>query len=76
MTDVADRTQHLFVVRVWQESGDIAPGPWRGSVEHVRSGQRLYFVSLTDLADFITWRAKSVSQTESLTDTDLSGSCS
>ena len=37
--------RHSFVVRIWREAGD---GPaeaviWRGSVDHVGSGDRLYF---------------------------------
>ncbi len=56
MSDAADRPHHLFIVRLWRESGRTSPGQWRGSVEHVPSGRRLYFVSLSDLADFITLR--------------------
>jgi hypothetical protein len=54
--DVVQRPEHLFVVRMWQESSRRAPDQWRGSVEHVPSGQRLYFVSLGDLNAFITTR--------------------
>jgi hypothetical protein len=50
------RAQHLFVVRMWLEPSRIANASWRGSVEHVPSGQRLYFTSLADLNDFIHWR--------------------
>jgi hypothetical protein len=49
-----DRLQHLFVVRMWQEPSEVAPpGQWRGSVEHVPSGERLYFASIEDLNTFI-----------------------
>ncbi len=47
---------HLFIVRVWPEPAGSRAWPWRGSVEHVSSGQRLYFSALADLNDFITWR--------------------
>jgi len=51
------RPQHLFIVRIWQEPSRAAPpGQWRGMVEHVPAGQRLYFSSLGDLVDFITCR--------------------
>jgi hypothetical protein len=54
-----DRSQHLFIVRMWQEPGNRNPDQWRGSVEHVPSAQRLYFASLGDLNDFITLRLNS-----------------
>ena len=44
----------LFIVRIWNASSQL-PGAWRGSVEHVPTGQRLYFTSLADLNDFITF---------------------
>ncbi|MBN1992011.1 MAG: hypothetical protein JW953_04860 [Anaerolineae bacterium] len=50
------RPQHLFVVRMWLEPSHLADPSWRGLVEHVPSGQRLYFASLVDLNDFIHWR--------------------
>jgi hypothetical protein len=59
LPDTKDRSQHLFIVRMWQEPGDHKPDQWRGSVEHVSSAQRLYFASLDDLNDFITLRLNS-----------------
>jgi hypothetical protein len=48
------RPQHLFIVRLWQEPSRAAPpGQWRGSVEHVPTGERLYFCALADLDGFI-----------------------
>jgi hypothetical protein len=47
---------HLFIVRVWREAAGTVSSPWRGSVEHVPTGQRLHFSALADLNDFITWR--------------------
>ena len=51
--------RHSFIVRVWREdSADQASGLWRGSIEHVTSGQRLHFISLDALAEFVGhyWR--------------------
>ena len=46
--------RHLFIVRVWREDSRVAPGgQWRGSVEHVPSGQRIHFVSLEALTEFV-----------------------
>jgi hypothetical protein len=56
VTNTSSRTEHLFIVRVWQEPSQSAPAHWRGSVEHVPSGQRVYFESLNDLTDFIALR--------------------
>ncbi len=50
------RAEYLFIVRMWQEPGQPVVAHWRGYVEHVPSGQRLYFTSLTDLNDFIGQR--------------------
>lgn len=50
------RTEDLFIVRIWQEPGSVeaAGGEgWRGSVQHVRSGQHIHFRRLADLDDFI-----------------------
>ncbi len=46
--------RHVFVVRVWREASQANPGgQWRGSVEHVPTGQRIYFASLEALLEFI-----------------------
>jgi hypothetical protein len=53
------RTEDLFIVRIWQEPGSVeAAGEegWRGSVQHVLSGQRIHFRRLVDLDDFIRGR--------------------
>ncbi len=63
---VTTRTEHLFIVRMWQEPSQAARAAhWRGYIEHVPSGQRLYFTSLTDLNDFIGQRLKSTASSGS-----------
>lgn len=55
MTTTSERTQHLFVVRMWQEADAVTAIPqWRGSVKHVLSEQSHYFTQLPDLLNFIT----------------------
>lgn len=60
----AHRSEHLFVVRMWQEpaSAEMSEAPansaqdrsdWRGTVQHILSGERVYFVQLPDLNAFI-----------------------
>lgn len=54
--DADRRSNHLFIVRIWQEPGAVeAAGDegWRGSVQHVRSGERIYFRQFSDLNAFI-----------------------
>lgn len=49
-----DRTS-AFIVRVWIEQREVASAPvtWRGSIEHVESGESRYLTDLGDLARFI-----------------------
>jgi hypothetical protein len=51
-----ERLEHRFVVHVWFESAGRANGQWRGEIDHVGHGRRLYFSSLGDLTDFIKIR--------------------
>lgn len=54
MPSPSQRDHQLFVVRTWQETSDVAPTEqWRGSVEHVPSGRRLYFSTLDQLSEFV-----------------------
>lgn len=47
----------MFVVRMWHEASAVVPvGQWRGSVEHLASGQRQYFYHLPDMLEFISAR--------------------
>ncbi len=55
-----DRTEHLFVVRVWRETVGASSEKWRGSIEHVSTKQRLFFTSLADVHDFIAARLTDV----------------
>lgn len=44
-----------FIVRVWCESGEV-PGAvraWRGSIEHVASGERSFFTELHAVIAFM-----------------------
>ena len=54
MALLEDRTA-VFIVRVWCErgAGDSAVSEWRGSVEHVRSGERSFFRNLETMCEFM-----------------------
>jgi hypothetical protein len=54
MSLLEDRTA-AFIVRIWCERGDgeSAASEWRGSVEHVESGQRAFFRHLDAVQDFM-----------------------
>jgi hypothetical protein len=46
---------HSFVVRIWHEAVDKKGNfvVWRGSIDHVGSGRRLYFDDLDGIVRFI-----------------------
>jgi hypothetical protein len=54
--EVIQRSEHLFVVRMWREQAAVGQGQWRGSVDHVTSGQKHYFSNTSDLIEFVTLR--------------------
>lgn len=44
----------VFLVRIWPAQQPDSRRAWRGSVQHVHSGRRLYFSGLVDVVEFIT----------------------
>lgn len=54
MALLEDRTA-AFIVRIWCEQGDesSASVEWRGSVEHVQSGERAFFRHLETVVEFM-----------------------
>lgn len=55
ITPQEQRSQHLFIVRLWQEADAVtATVQWRGLVKHVLSEQNHYFTHLPDLLAFIS----------------------
>lgn len=55
MQEPTVRHEHLFLIHIWSQIGpENTVSGWRGSVQHVASGQRLYFATLHDLNDFIS----------------------
>lgn len=54
MALLEDRTA-VFIVRVWCERGDGGAdvSEWRGSVEHIQSGQRAFFRNLEAVLEFV-----------------------
>ncbi len=50
---------HAFVVKIWHERRDIAGAEpiWRGSVDDVEGGPRIYFDSLGVLCSYLTQHA-------------------
>jgi hypothetical protein len=61
MALLEDRTA-VFIVRVWCERGsaDSAVSEWRGSVEHVQSGQRTFFRHLEAVIEFMKPRLEGI----------------
>ena len=48
-----DPSQHLFIVRMWQEVGSRKLDRWPGPFEQRPLAQRLYFPSPDDLSNII-----------------------
>ena len=50
-----EENTHAFVVRVWLEPRELegAQPEWRGVIEHVPSGERLYIKDLEEVVSFI-----------------------
>ena len=46
---------HSFVVRIWNDATDsaVASASWRGSIDHVSTGKRIYFRDLQKMMRFI-----------------------
>ncbi len=48
------RRKAAFLLSFWLEPGsDASGGTWRGSVEHLGSGRRLYFNQIASLVGFL-----------------------
>ena len=62
---VMERSEHRFVVRIWLETDAGTGGQWRGVVDHIGSGRKVYFSALTDLVDFMRLRMTESSQPSS-----------
>ena len=54
-----DQRTFAFIVKIWWERRDVeqAAPVWRGSVEDVQSGRRVYFGSLPELCAYLEQRA-------------------
>jgi hypothetical protein len=44
-----------FILRIWREQGEFESSTteWRGSIEHVGSGQRIFFRELSVIGEFL-----------------------
>ena len=47
---------HTFVIRLWLEPRDIkgAEPVWRGRIDHVENGSRIYVKSVDEIKAFLT----------------------
>jgi len=46
---------HSFILRIWQEASESEEpsDDWRGSIDHVGTGRRLYFRDLDGISRFV-----------------------
>jgi len=56
-----ERIEHVFLVRMWLEPGS-GNANWRGSVQHVSTGRRLFVGSPGEVGDFIALQLQSSPQ--------------
>ena len=64
-TDVTAQEYASFLVRLWRCGVPAAGGPsgeWQGEVEHIQSGQRWGFNSLSELWHFLNQQMAEYSQ--------------
>lgn len=54
MADSSETDHHLFIVRIWTDAGKSTPSIRRGSIEHVSSGERRYFLELGEMQVFVS----------------------
>lgn len=49
------RYVHAFVVKLWLERREVegVRPEWRGRIDHVQSGQRIYFRDIAEIVHFI-----------------------
>ena len=54
-TMVFDNDASSYVIRMWRESaaGDSEQGEWRGWIQHVQSGKRIFFRDTAVITSFI-----------------------
>ena len=48
-----DRSEDLFVIRIWSEPSADGQAPWRAFVTHTSTGEREYFTSYAQLFAFL-----------------------
>lgn len=54
MADTSEGDHHLFIVRIWSDAARPTPSIRRGSIEHVSSGERRYFLDLVEMQAFVS----------------------
>jgi hypothetical protein len=54
VADTSETDHHLFIVRIWSDAARPVPSIRRGSIEHVSSGERRYFLDLVEMQAFVS----------------------
>ncbi len=49
----SESDHHLFILRIWTDTAKSTPSIRRGSIEHVPSGERRYFLELGEVQTFV-----------------------
>jgi hypothetical protein len=54
VAETSESDHHLFIVRIWSDAAKPTPSIRRGSIEHVSSGERRYFLDLVEMQAFVS----------------------
>ncbi|HEY5093480.1 MAG TPA: hypothetical protein VII69_00020 [Candidatus Eremiobacteraceae bacterium] len=54
MSDDKGPSDQVFLVRMWPAQPTATRHTWRGSVQHVATGRKLYISGLADVIEFIS----------------------
>jgi hypothetical protein len=58
----AERREIAFLVRMWLPQGARGENEWRGSIQEIASGKRLFVTGTRDIADFIAVQLANLNQ--------------
>ncbi len=64
-----------FILRLWQEDNENDSRIWRGWIQHVGSGEKVFVQNLTDLLDFIEQHFGALADANRLEDKENATSC-
>ena len=68
-------TNQAFVLRLWREDNEADSGIWRGWIQHVGSGEKVFVQNLPDFLDFIEQHFGALADANRFEDKENAASC-